>query len=84
MKYPNGTLALKDVSFEIKEGEFAFIVGHSGAGKSTLLKLMLKEENPTEGKIFINGKDFSKLKKSQIPQLRRISRFPTSSGPDSF
>jgi cell division transport system ATP-binding protein len=71
MKYPNGTLALKDVSFEIKEGEFAFIVGHSGAGKSTLLKLMLKEENPTEGKIFINGKDFSKLKKSQIPQLRR-------------
>ncbi len=71
MKYPNGTVALKDVSFQIKEGEFAFIIGHSGAGKSTLLKLMLKEENPTEGEIFINGKNFSKLKKRQIPQLRR-------------
>lgn len=63
--------ALKEISFEIKEGEFVCIVGRSGAGKTTLLKLILVEERPSEGKIFFEGKDITKLKSEQLPNLRR-------------
>lgn len=63
--------ALKNISFEIKEGEFVCIVGRSGAGKTTLLKLILLEERPTEGKIFFEGQDITKLKPSQFPNLRK-------------
>jgi cell division transport system ATP-binding protein len=63
--------ALKNVSFEIKENEFVCLVGKSGAGKTTLLKLILVEERPTEGKIFFEGKDITKLKPEELPNLRR-------------
>jgi cell division transport system ATP-binding protein len=63
--------ALKNVSFEIKKGEFVLIVGRSGAGKTTLLKLIFAEEKPTEGKIFFEGKDITKMKNGEISKLRR-------------
>lgn len=69
--YPNGTHALYDVTLHINKGEFVFIVGSSGAGKSTFLKLIMHEETPTSGEIVINGKKTSKLKRRQVPYLRR-------------
>ena len=64
-------VALEDVSFEIKEKEFVSIVGRSGAGKTTLLRLLLAEEKPTRGRIFFEGQDVHRIKKSQLPKLRR-------------
>lgn len=69
--YPGGNTALKDVSLHIKKGEFVFVLGHSGAGKSTFLKLILREEKATSGRIFIDGKDLSRLKEREVPYLRR-------------
>lgn len=69
--YPNGTRALDRVNLIIEKGEFAFIVGPSGAGKSTLLKLILREEKATEGEIFVNGFQLSKIRRWQISRLRR-------------
>ena len=69
--YPNGTHALNDVSLRIDKGEFVFIVGASGAGKSTFLKLIMHEETPTSGEIVINGNTLSKLKRRDVPYLRR-------------
>lgn len=69
--YPNGTHALNDVSLRIDKGEFVFIVGASGAGKSTFLKLIMHEETPTSGEIVINGNKLSKLKRRDVPYLRR-------------
>ncbi|MBZ4656792.1 MAG: cell division ATP-binding protein FtsE [Thermoanaerobacter sp.] len=70
-RYNKDIIALSNISFEIESGEFVFIVGPSGAGKSTLIKLLLKEEEPTSGSIVINKKDITKLKKREIPYLRR-------------
>lgn len=70
-KYPNGTVALNDVSLRIADGEFVFIVGSSGAGKSTLIKLMLREERATSGVIKVNGKNLGKLPRYKIPKFRR-------------
>ena len=70
-KYGTGTEAVKNASFKIDKGEFAFLVGTSGSGKSTLIKLILKEEEPTSGNIIINGKDTTFLKKNRVPFLRR-------------
>jgi len=69
--YPRNTIALEDVSFEIKEKEFVSIVGKSGAGKTTLLKLLLVEERPTQGRIFFEGKDITKIKSGKLPEFRR-------------
>ena len=70
-KYPNGTLAINDVSLRIADGEFVFIVGSSGAGKSTLIKLMLREERATSGVIKVNGKNLGKMPRYKIPKFRR-------------
>jgi cell division transport system ATP-binding protein len=67
---PNVT-ALSDVSFVIEKGEFVFIVGASGSGKSTIIRLVLKELEPTSGRIFVGGRDVGRLRRSQVPQLRR-------------
>lgn len=70
-RYPNGTLALNDVSLRIDKGEFVFVLGASGAGKSTFLKLIMREEVPTSGSIFVNGSELNRLKARKVPYFRR-------------
>lgn len=69
--YSTGSPAIKNISLKIEEGEFVFIVGNSGSGKSTLIKLLLKELEPTSGKIFVNGKYLNTIKKRKIAEHRR-------------
>ncbi len=69
--YVKDSPALHDVSLKIKTGDFVSVVGQSGAGKSTLLKLISAEEKPTSGSIVIDGWEITKIKKWQIPHLRR-------------
>jgi cell division transport system ATP-binding protein len=69
--YEPDVAALRDVSFAIDKGEFVFIVGASGSGKSTVIRLVLKELEPTQGKIFVGGRDLTRLKRSKVPLLRR-------------
>lgn len=64
-------VALKDINFTIKKGEFVFITGPSGAGKTTILRLLRREVSPTSGKVMVAGDDISKLKTNQLPELRR-------------
>jgi cell division transport system ATP-binding protein len=70
-KYSNGTLGLINVDVRINKGEFVFIVGPSGSGKSSLLKLIMREEEPTEGEILVNGYDLASIDRKQVPFLRR-------------
>lgn len=70
-EYKNGVKALSNIDLEISKGDFVFLVGSSGAGKSTLIKLLLKEEEPTEGQIYFNGKDITHMSNRKIPLLRR-------------
>lgn len=69
--YPNGVGAINGISMNIKRGEFVFIVGDSGSGKSTLIKLLLKELEPTEGRIRVNGVNLARMRKRAIPKYRR-------------
>jgi cell division transport system ATP-binding protein len=69
--YKDGIRALEGVSLDIEKGEFVFIVGPSGSGKSTFIKLLTKEEEPTEGRVFVAGKDLSTLPGWRVPYLRR-------------
>ncbi len=69
--YPNGTKALRDVNLKVDDGEFVFVVGPSGAGKSTLIKLIMGEERPAKGTVEVNGYNISRIKRRQIPKLRR-------------
>ena len=70
-KYNHSVVALENININIQKGEFVFLVGPSGSGKSTFLKLMIKEEEPTTGKILIDNKDIGRLKSKEIPYLRR-------------
>ena len=63
--------ALNGINLHLQEGEFVFIVGKSGSGKSTLIKLILKELDPTSGKIYVNKKYLNKLTRKKLPYLRR-------------
>jgi cell division transport system ATP-binding protein len=70
--YPTSTRpALENVSVEVDKGEFIFLVGQSGSGKSTFLRLVLKEEQPTRGQIWVVGKDLNRLSRRKVPALRR-------------
>jgi cell division transport system ATP-binding protein len=69
--YDGVTVAVKDVSLEIDKGEFVFLVGPSGSGKSTLIRLMLRQELPTQGGIWVAGKHTAKLPSWKVPLLRR-------------
>ena len=69
--YPNGTQALKGLSFELKDGEFAFLVGPSGAGKSMILSLLTAEEPISGGSLMVNGYNLNTIRPGQVPYLRR-------------
>jgi cell division transport system ATP-binding protein len=69
--YEPDVTALDDVSFVIEKGEFVFVVGPSGSGKSTVVRLLLKELEPTAGRIIVGGRDLGRLKRSKVPMLRR-------------
>ncbi len=69
--YDNGVVALHDVNLFIDKGEFVFLIGSTAAGKSTLIKLMMKEIEPSEGNIVINGVDVCSLTRKEIPYFRR-------------
>ena len=69
--YDPNVVALNDVSFVIDKGEFVFVVGASGSGKSTMIRLLLKELEPSSGRILVGGRDLTRLKHSKVPLLRR-------------
>src|SRR5688500_17273888 len=69
--YDPNVVALRDTSFVIEKGEFVFLVGPSGSGKSTIMRLLLKELDPTRGRIIVGGRELARLKGSKVPMLRR-------------
>jgi len=71
MTYPNGKAALVDVNVNIPAGDFVFLVGPSGAGKTTFIRLVIREQLPTAGRVTVAGYDLSRLRRNQVPALRR-------------
>lgn len=70
-RYPGGIEALSRVSFELPEGDMAFLTGHSGAGKSTLLRLSILLERPTHGEILLGGMNLNRMGRRMIPRVRQ-------------
>src|SRR5438445_5446535 len=70
-RYPNGTEALRDVDLHIAPGEFVFLVGASGAGKSSLIRLLIRDELPSTGRVWVDGEDVVRMRRSAVPGLRR-------------
>lgn len=70
-QYSTGVDALEEVSIRIEKGEFVFIVGQSGSGKSTLIKILLKELQPSSGRLYIGGRQVTRMARKQIPKYRR-------------
>ena len=70
-RYPGGYEALRDVSFEISQGQMVLITGHSGAGKTTLVKLIATIERPTSGSLVVNGQNLAALRRNALPYVRR-------------
>lgn len=70
-EYSTGKSALKGVDLQLNDGEFAFLIGPSGAGKSTLFKLLMREETPTSGEVWLNDIRVDNIKSKNIPKLRR-------------
>ncbi|TMB56759.1 MAG: cell division ATP-binding protein FtsE [Chloroflexi bacterium] len=71
MTYPNGKAALVDVNVSIPAGDFVFLVGPSGAGKTTFIRLVIREQLPTAGRVTVAGYDLARLRRGQVPTLRR-------------
>lgn len=71
VKYSSNIIGLKNVNLKINRGELLFITGPSGAGKSTIIKILLKEIDPDSGRIYLEGKDITKVKKTRIPKIRK-------------
>src|SRR4030042_2087619 len=69
--YLQNITALEDISFNVDQKEFISVVGRSGSGKTTLLKLILAEEKPTKGRVFLDNQDIHKISYSKLPQYRR-------------
>ena len=69
--YKTGVRALNDLSLEIEQGEFVYVIGTTGAGKSTFIKLLYREEKATSGKVEVVGRDVSKIRNSKVPYFRR-------------
>ena len=69
--YDGGVVAVKDITFDVNKGEFVFLVGPSGSGKSTLIRLIMREEQPTHGDVWVAGKHASRLPSWKVPHLRR-------------
>ena len=69
--YPNGKHAVEDIDLVVPEGDFVFLVGPSGAGKSTLIKLLVRDEEATTGTLEVAGHDLGRIRRGEIPQLRR-------------
>lgn len=69
--YETGNKALRNVNITVQDGEFVFIVGRSGSGKSTLLKILLKETEPTYGKVTVNDMNLQKMPRRYVPKYRR-------------
>src|SRR5476649_1862519 len=69
--YKGSVPALRDISLEINKGEFVFLVGSSGSGKTTFLKLLLREQLPDGGRIWVAGRDIGELSHWRVPYLRR-------------
>jgi len=69
--YSRGLYALRDLTLNVEKAEFVFLTGPSGAGKSTLLRLLLMQERPTEGEVFVNGHNLAMLSRREIQEYRR-------------
>jgi cell division transport system ATP-binding protein len=69
--YASGDVGLEDATFQVQRGEFVFLVGHTGSGKSTIMRLLIKEHEPTSGRIKVAGRDLSEVGRSQVPHYRR-------------